>query len=120
MAMVVLNVANPGRVFAPGPGCRFHPEGRKNYMVLVEAGLVDSDGAALVMAGAAMLVSGAGVLVMAGAAMLVSAAGVGVDAELVMVLSVLLLQPVRARGRLRVRTARRVQVRREHFMVPPC
>jgi hypothetical protein len=43
-------------------------------------------------------------LVIAGAAMVVSAGGV---VELVMVLSVLLLQPARAKGRLRVESASR-------------
>jgi hypothetical protein len=70
----------------------------------------------LVIAGAAMLVSME--LVMAGAAILVSGAGVVI--VLVMVLSVLLLQPARAKGRLRVRRARREQFLREHFMMTPC
>jgi hypothetical protein len=67
--------------------------------VLVEAGFVESEvGAGAEVAG--VLVS----MVGAGAAMLVSAGGV---VELVIVLSVLLLQPARAKGRLRVRSASR-------------
>jgi hypothetical protein len=102
--------------------------GRKNYIplvpapvVLVDAGFVESViGAGAEVAGvlvsiAGALVAGALVSAMAGAGVLVSGA-----AELVMVLSVLLLQPARANGRLRVTSARREQVWRERFMVSLC
>jgi hypothetical protein len=92
--------------------------------VLVEAGFVESvAGAGVIVAGAlvdgmVILVSMELVMAGAGGGVLVSMAG-GV-AELVMVLSVLLLQPASAKGRLRVRRARREYFLRERFMVSSC
>jgi hypothetical protein len=87
----------------------FVPRDAKTYIefvvaagVLVEAGFVESvAGAGVEVAGALVSAVEAGA---AGGGVLVSADGV---VELVGVLSVLLLQAVRAKGRLRVRSARR-------------